>query len=179
MIKNRLIKSLIGMVGIYLVLLAFILIWNRLTRYHRDWYGLNSIPLIAAAFVVSCLIQRANMKKKTLLKSLIGTVGIYLVLMAFILIFRDKIDFLVYLPVYIGTFAACSIAAGLLFKGQIYAWMWLAATVIFYVAMWGLELEGLFTGTVLFLYPLLIPFFIVKAIFLSIKEEKKEKSGLE
>lgn len=114
------------------------------------------------------------MNKKRLIKSIIGTVVIYGVLLAFIFIFRDIIDFLVYLPVFIGALAVDSIAAGLLFKGQIYAWVWTAATVIFYVALWGFyNFEWFILGLGIILAPLFIPFFIIKAGFWLFKEEKK------
>lgn len=120
------------------------------------------------------------MNKKRLLKSIIGTVVIYGVLLAFIFIFRDIIDFLVYLPVLIAAFAACSIAAGLLFKGEIYAAVWSAATAIFYVALWGFyDFEWFILGLGIILAPLFIPFFIIKAGFWLKEEEKKEKSRLE
>lgn len=120
------------------------------------------------------------MNKKRLLKSIIGTVVIYGVLLAFIFIFREIIDFLVYLPVLIGAFAACSIAAGLLFKGELYAAVWSAGTIIFFVAVFwapsGWDLESFLMAALMVLAPLLIPFFIVKSIFVSIKLQEQEKS---
>ena len=112
------------------------------------------------------------MNKKTLLKSIIGTVVIYGVLLALIFIFRDIIDFLVNFSILVGAFVVCSIAAGLLFKGKIYAWVWTVVSVLFVSFMWNWDVEFI-AGMLLFLTPLLIPFLIVKAIFLSNKEEKE------
>lgn len=119
------------------------------------------------------------MNRKTLLKSIIGTVVIYGVLLAFLFIFRNIIDFLVYLPVLIGAFVACSIAAGLLFKGKIYAWVWTAASAIFYAVFWlhpagERKFEFILLWSVIVLAPLLIPFFIVKSIFISITLQEQE-----
>lgn len=103
------------------------------------------------------------MDKKRLLKSILGTLGIYLLLVAFLFIFSNFLDSLVYYWVYCGVLIACSITAGLLFKGQIYPWVWSAATVIFFVVFLGPAiLEGFFIGVIFILLPLLIPFFIVK-----------------
>lgn len=113
------------------------------------------------------------MNKKTLLKSIIGTVGLYPVLVAFIVIFRVIVDFLVHFSILVGAFIACSIAAGLLFKGKIYAWVWTVATVIFHVVIiilisGGIDVESIFTYVWFVVAPLLIPFFVVKPIFVSI-----------
>lgn len=117
------------------------------------------------------------MNKKTLLKSIIGTVGIYMLLIAFFIIFRNILDVLVYLPIYVAVFAACSIAAGLLFKGQIYVWVWTAVTVILFVVVWWpISWDFIFYEAGVTLAPLLIPFLIVKSIFVSIKLQEQEKS---
>ncbi|MDE6726967.1 MAG: hypothetical protein K2J80_03385 [Oscillospiraceae bacterium] len=117
------------------------------------------------------------MNKKLFLKSIIGTVGIYLFLIAFVFILSNFLDALVYLPIYEGVLIACSIAAGLLFKGQIYAWVWTAATVIIFVVICaapsGWDFESIIAGVGLFLVPLLIPFLIVKSVFVSIKLQEK------
>lgn len=112
------------------------------------------------------------MNVKTLLKSIIGTVAIYGVLLAFIFIFRDIVDFLVHFSILVGAFIACSIAAGLLFKGKIYAWVWTVASVLFVSFIWNWNLEFI-AGMWRFLMPLLIPFLLVKAIFISINEKKE------
>lgn len=107
------------------------------------------------------------MNKKTLLKSIIGTVGIYLVLIAFIFIFRDIVDFLVHFSILVGAFVACSIAAGLLFKGKIYVWVWTAASIIFMFVFSGGNLEFILMGVWYILAPLAVPFLIIKSIFIS------------
>lgn len=112
--------------------------------------------------------------KKALLKNIIGTVGIYLVLIASILILRNFLDILVHYIVYCGLLIACSIAAGVLFKGKIYARAWSAASVIFTSIMCEWHLEFIITiGVPFILMPLLIPFLIARAIVLSINEEKE------
>ena len=117
------------------------------------------------------------MNKKTLLKSILGTLGIFLVLVAFIFIFilPDIIDVLGDYPVCCGVMIGCSVAAGLLFKGKIYAWVWSAASVIFLVAIMGGYLPLIIVGVWYVLAPLIIPFLIVKAIFLSFESGEEEQ----
>lgn len=122
------------------------------------------------------------MNKKTFLKSLIGTVAIYGVLLAFLFILSKTIYLgLGELWIFVVSFVVCSIAAGLLFKGQIYAWVWSAATLILFVVICGLpsggDFESIIWGVCLFLAPLLIPFLIVKSIFVSINLQEKEQSS--
>lgn len=120
------------------------------------------------------------MNKKRLLKSIIGTVAIYGVLVALLFIFSNIVDLLVYMWIYEGVLIACSIAAGLLFKGELYAAVWSAGTIIFFVAVFwapsGWDLESFLMAALMVLAPLLIPFFIVKSIFVSIKLQEQEKS---
>lgn len=114
------------------------------------------------------------MNKKSLLKSIIGTVVIYLFLTAFIVIAPQIVDILSYYGVYLCVFVACSIAAGLLFKGKLYAAVWSAASVIYVSAVCEWDFEFILTlGVLCGLLPLLIPFFITKMIVLSINEDKE------
>lgn len=115
------------------------------------------------------------MNKKRLLKSIIGTVAIYGVLVAFLFILGKTVYLgLGELWVFPVSFVVCSIAAGILFKGQIYAWVWSAAAVIFVCAVCYGQLEFILTlGVPFVLMPLTIPFLIVKSIFISINEKKE------
>ena len=115
------------------------------------------------------------MDKKRLLKSILATLGIYLFLVAFLFIFSNFLDSLVYYWVYCGVLIACSITAGLLFKGQIYPWVWSAATVIFFAVFLGPAiLEGFFIGLIFILLPLLIPFFIARCWIYALSQEREQ-----
>lgn len=114
------------------------------------------------------------MNKKTLLKSIIGTVGIFLVLIASVFLLRNYFDVLGDYIIYCGVLIACSIAAGLLFKGKLYAWVWLSASIIFtsFICAW--DFEAIITlGLPCVLMPLTVPYLIVKSIVLSVNEEKE------
>lgn len=112
--------------------------------------------------------------KKALLKNIIGTVGIYLVLIASVFILENFFDVLADYIIYCGLLIACSIAAGVLFKGQIYAKVWSAAAIIFMSIMCDWHVGFVITlGVPFILAPLTIPFLIVKSIFIS-KNEKNE-----
>lgn len=114
------------------------------------------------------------MNKKRLLKSIIGTVAIYGVLVAFLFILSKTINLgLGELWIFPVLCAVCSVTAGLLFKGKLYAAVWSAASVIFMSFMLNWDYSVIGVGIVLFLAPLLFPFLIAKAIALSINEEKE------
>lgn len=116
------------------------------------------------------------MNKKRLLKSIIGTVAIYGVLLAFHFILSKMFNLGLgeWLWISIVSLVACSIAAGMLFKGELYAAVWSVATVIFVCAVCYGQLEFILTlGVPFILIPLLIPFLITKAIFISINEKKE------
>lgn len=117
-------------------------------------------------------LETAN--KKALLKNIIGTAGIYLVLIASVFILENFFDVLADYIIYCGLLIACSIAAGVLFKGQIYAKVWSAAAIIFMSIMCDWHVGFVITlGVPFILAPLTIPFLIVKSIFIS-KNEKNE-----
>ncbi len=121
------------------------------------------------------------MNKKRLLKSIIGTVVIYGVLYAFLYLLGNMTHIGLGALLWINgvSCAVCSIVAGLLFKGEMYAAVWAAGAMIFFTVAWSWDFEVFMTGLVLYLLPLLIPFFIVKSIFMDIKEDKKAKAGAE
>ncbi|MDE6733066.1 MAG: hypothetical protein K2J77_09355 [Oscillospiraceae bacterium] len=106
------------------------------------------------------------MNKKRLLKSMIGTVAIYGVLVAVIFFsgYILQLDVLVDYYFYLGVLIVCSIVAGLLFKGEMYAAVWSAASVIFCAVISGFDLLGIMLVSWYVLAPLLIPFFIAKAL---------------
>lgn len=112
------------------------------------------------------------MNKERLLKSIIGTVAIYGVLVAFLYlinqIFNLGLGDLWIEPV---TCAVCSIAAGLLLKGELYAAVWAAGAVIFCAVITvissfsqGWDFSSFMLMLVFYSAPLLIPFFIAKAV---------------
>lgn len=109
--------------------------------------------------------------KKALVQTIIGTVGIYLVLIASIFILRNFFDVLAHYIVYCGVLIACSIAAGVLFKGKMYVRVWSAASIIFTSIMCDWHLGFTITIGLYILAPLLIPRLIVKAIIITINEE--------
>lgn len=121
------------------------------------------------------------MNRKRLIKSIIGTVAIYGVLVAFLFLLSKTVNLgLGELWVEPVSCVVCSIVAGLLFKGEIYAAVWSAGAVIFCAVIPnGWDFSVVIGMLMLFLAPLLIPFFIVKSVFLSRKLEEKEKAGAE
>lgn len=120
------------------------------------------------------------MNKKRLLKSIIGTVAIYGVLLALLFIFRYIDDLGVYLYVHFVTLSVCSITAGLLFKGKLYATVWSAATVIFFFAICvvqsGWDFESFMGAVILFLIPLLIPFLFAR-FCITVRSWEKERAS--
>lgn len=124
------------------------------------------------------------MNWKRLIKSVIGTGAIYGVLVAFLFLLSKTGNLgLGELWVFPVSCVVCSIVAGLLFKGELYAAVWLAATAVFFAVMWGFPTDWNFEtfgiAFLLLLAPLLFPFFIAKSVFLSRKLEDKEKAGAE
>lgn len=129
------------------------------------------------------------MDKMQLLKSVIGTLGIYLIFSVFTVIFY------LFLPYHgdlgIGGLAnvshmifyytvclpLCGIAGALLFKGKIPVWLWTAATVLFTAAMTfitGGNTSDLLFNVAIVLPFTLIPFCIVKLCFYVCENAKKQ-----